>query len=59
MTLGRIREWLENGDWGLKILSLVLAIIIYHAVKTESARQTASFTTPGNDRKTDIGPGNP
>ena len=31
-------EWLKNGNWGLKLLSLVLAIVIYYAIKTESAR---------------------
>ena len=25
-------------NWGLKLLSLVLAIVIYYAIKTESAR---------------------
>ena len=29
---------LSNGNWGLKILSLILAIVIYHALKTDSAR---------------------
>ena len=57
--IGKIREWLKNGNWGLKILSLVLAIIIYHAVKTESARQTASVQTQQNDRTTNVEPGNP
>ena len=27
----------RDGNWGLKILSLILAIVIYHALKTESA----------------------
>lgn len=27
----------ENENWGLKILALVLAIVIYHVIKTESA----------------------
>ena len=51
MTFGKIRGWLRNGNWGLKILSLVLAIIIYHAVKTG---QSASAPTVQNDRTTDI-----
>ena len=42
MSFGKIREWVKNGDWGLKILSLVLAIVIYHAVKSGSVHQPAS-----------------
>ena len=26
-----------KGNWGLRILALVLAIVIYHTLKTESA----------------------
>ena len=29
---------LRNKNWGLKLLALVLAIVIYHALKNESAR---------------------
>jgi len=29
---------LKKGNWGLKLLALVLAIVIYHALKNESAR---------------------
>jgi len=29
---------LKNGNWGLKLLALVLAVVIYHALKNESAR---------------------
>jgi YbbR domain-containing protein len=39
MIFGKMREWFRNGDWGLKILSLVLAIVIYHAVKSGSVQQ--------------------
>jgi len=28
----------RNGNWGLKLLALVLAIVIYHALKNESVR---------------------
>lgn len=28
---------LKNGNWGLKLLALVLAIVIYHMLKTQSA----------------------
>ena len=38
MNILRNRAWLRNGNWGLKLLSLVLAIVIYYAIKTESAR---------------------
>ena len=28
----------KNGDWGLKLLALVLAIVIYYALKNESVQ---------------------
>ena len=28
----------QNGNWGLKLLALVLAIVIYHSLKNESVR---------------------
>ena len=31
---------LKNGNWGLKLLALILAIVIYHSLKNESARDT-------------------
>lgn len=34
-----------KGDWGLKLLALILAIVIYHSIKNESARNNH-----GNDR---------
>ena len=36
---------LKNGNWGLKLLDLILAIVIYHSLKNESSQ-----TTHGNDR---------
>ena len=38
MSVLKGRGWLKNGNWGLKLLSLVLAIFVYYAIKTESAR---------------------
>ena len=35
----------RNGNWGLKLLALVLAIVIYHTIKNDSARNAN-----GNDR---------
>ena len=32
----KIREFLA-GNWGLKLLALVLAIVIYYTIKNESA----------------------
>lgn len=29
---------LENGNWGLKLLALILAIVIYYALKDETVR---------------------
>ena len=33
-------NFLKNGNWGLKLLALILAIVIYHALKSESAQNT-------------------
>lgn len=30
-------KFLKNGNWGLKLLALILAIVIYHALKHETA----------------------
>ena len=38
-------NFFRNGNWGLKILALILAIVIYHALKDESVRNSS-----GNDR---------
>lgn len=35
---------LKGGNWGLKLLALVLAVVIYHALKTETSGDV------GNDR---------
>ena len=37
---------LKNGNWGLRILSLILAIVIYYSLKDESVRSHAR----NNDR---------
>lgn len=29
-------KFLKDGNWGLKLLALVLALVIYHALKQES-----------------------
>jgi len=31
-------SFFKNGNWGLKLLALILAIVIYHTLKNESAR---------------------
>jgi len=31
-------SFFKNGNWGLKLLALILAVVIYHALKNESAR---------------------
>ena len=36
---------LKSGNWGLKLLALLLAIVIYHSLKNESSQ-----TNAGNDR---------
>lgn len=30
-------KFLKNGNWGLKLLALLLAIVIYHLLKTETS----------------------
>ena len=37
MNILKNRDWLKTGNWGLKLLSLILAIAIYYAIKSESA----------------------
>ncbi|MGN0833548.1 MAG: hypothetical protein ACI4RD_07865 [Kiritimatiellia bacterium] len=37
---------LKSGNWGLKLLALILAIVIYHALKNETVRTEAA----ANDR---------
>ena len=39
-------KFLKNGNWGLKLLALILAIVIYHSLKNESAQSA----NQGNDR---------
>ena len=44
---------IKGGNWGLKALSLVLAIAIYYFLKTDFVhKQTASSKDAGNDRQT-------
>ncbi len=38
---------LKNGNWGLKLIALLLAIIIYHALKSGTSRNPST----DNDRK--------
>ena len=40
-----------TGNWGLKLLALVLAIVLYHAVKQSSAEGGASASN-AHDRTT-------
>jgi hypothetical protein len=42
MKFQKGRDWLRNGNWGLKLLSLALAIVVYYAIKTESARSRSN-----------------
>ena len=37
---------LKNGNWGLKLLALILAIVVYHALKDKSVRSDG----PNHDR---------
>lgn len=32
----------KNGNWGLKLLALVLAIVVYHLLKDESSKNMAN-----------------
>ena len=38
MSIPKNRGRLRNGNWGLKLLSLVLAVVVYYTIKTEAAR---------------------
>ena len=46
MKLPDFRELLRNGNWGLKLLSLVLAIVVYYAMKSESAKDRLNGASP-------------
>ena len=37
---------LNNGDWGLRLLALVLAIVIYHTLKNESVHNGSTNDRP-------------
>lgn len=39
-----------NGNWGLKLLSLILAIVLYYMLKTDSIHSNNSNST--NDDRT-------
>ena len=39
------RDFLKNGNWGLKLISLLIAVIVYYAIKTESARGGFAHST--------------
>ena len=43
-TRKNMKNPLKGGNWGLKLLALVLAVVIYHALKTETSGDV------GNDR---------
>ena len=34
----KLRDFISNGNWGLKLLSLLLAIIVYYAIKVETSK---------------------
>lgn len=37
-------KFFKSGNWGLRILALILAIVIYHALKTETSRVQPSHS---------------
>ena len=41
---------LRNGTWGLKLLSLVMAVVIYYTIRNGSAHQGGH----SNERKTTV-----
>ena len=42
-----LRDYIKNGNWGLKRLALLLAIVIYLAIRTEtSSRSTHVIRMP-------------
>lgn len=46
---------LKNRNWGLKLLAAVLAIVIYYAIKTESANRAHMLTAPHDETTFDNG----
>lgn len=43
-------NFLKDGNWGLKLLALALAIIIYQTLKNGTADNRGSNTTTSHDR---------
>ena len=41
----------KNGNWGLKLLSLVLAVVIYYAIKSETANGERAASAPRHDAR--------
>ena len=35
-----MNNFIKNGNWGLKLLALALAIVIYQTLKTETSRRS-------------------
>ena len=35
-----MKKFLKNGNWGLKLLALILAILLYQLLKNETGRLT-------------------
>lgn len=42
-------SFLKNGNWGLKLLALALAIIIYQTLKNETPSGRGSANTTSHD----------
>ena len=56
-----LRDFIRNGNWGLKLLALLLAIVIYLAIRSENAgslhvlRVPRDTTTPHEKTTTENG----
>lgn len=50
----------ENRNWGLKLLALVLAIVLYHVLKSDSPenqKQSRKSTTYAHEGQRSVQPG--
>ena len=43
-------NFLKNGNWGLKLLALAFAIIIYQTLKKEASAERGPSNTTSNDQ---------
>ena len=57
MNILKNREWLKNGNWGLKLLALALALVIYYSMRDTNGKSGVSQSIFDMKGTTDGGTG--